>query len=269
MGTSISHSGSGNAPSVPPEADEQPEASSDDHSEEANSSNVSETIPNINNSALSNARSHYARYASGQGGSLQQAVSEYVRAHRGAGNAARASKLGRQSTTKLGGFLSSVARQGIYQTLRDFGLSHLVGQSVNEVVSEILNVIASDTDSREEVISSLAAAKTLGELYEKFALSEGIENLNRMTGADVQEAIRLSVANYIFQRFVKLVQVKLIEQIISSEQAVQAEMDVRNYIRAKVRAVFGDRDILRLDWNSAEASKLIEDIYIEAHSILE
>ena len=269
MGTSISHSGSGNAPSVPPEADEQPDASSDDHTEDTDSSSVAETISNLNNRALSNARSHYARYASGQDGSLQQAVSEYVRAHRGASNATRASKLGTRSTTKLGGFLSSVARQGIYQTLRDFGLSHLVGRPVDEVVSEILNVIASATDSREEVINSFAAAKTLGELYGKFALSEGIENLNRMTGADVQEAIRFSIANYIFQRFVKLVQVKRTEQTISPEQAVQAEMDARNYIRAKVRAVFGDRDVLRMDWNNAEASKMIEDIYFEAYSILE
>ena len=118
MGTSRSYTGPGKSPSVPPEVDEEPEASSDDHTEEVNNASVAETIPNLNNSALSKARSHYAGYASGQGGSLQQAISEYVRAHRGARNAARASKLGRQSTKTLGRFLSSVARHGINQALR-------------------------------------------------------------------------------------------------------------------------------------------------------
>lgn len=272
MGTSRSFSGPGKSPLLPPWADDTappvPQGGGDPDNQ-PRTPTPAPPVPKINTRALSNARSSFGGYASGSGGSLQQAYREYVRSYRGAQNATQSTRAGRRSTTALGGFLSGVAQRGIEQTLRDFGLSHVVGRSPGEVVSAILNLISPAGNTTDEAIARQAELDTMGDLYTRFELDGGIENLNRMTEADVKDTLVLSVTNHIFQRFVHLVERGLQDGNVSPEQAVRAESDARQYIREKVRVDFGDRDVLRMDWKSPEAMTMIEQIFTQAHIILE
>lgn len=272
MGTSQSFSGPGKSPLLPPWADDTaPPIPQDGGNPNGQPSTPTPAppVPEINIRALSNARSNFGRYASGRGGSISQTYREYVRSHRGAQNAAHSTRAGRSSTTALGGFLSGVAQRGVEQTLRDFGLSHVVGHPPRDVVSAILNTISPLGNTTDEAIARQAELNTLRELYSKFELDGGIENLNRMTESDVKDILVLSVTNHIFQRFVHLVEKGLQDGNVSPEQAVKAESDARQYIREKVWVDFGDRDLLRMDWKSPEAANTIEQIFTQAHIILE
>lgn len=270
MGTSSAYGGARrSSPLLPPWAEDPPDSPSEAHdTEETGDTNESERVPNINYNALRNSRIGFAGYASGQGGSLQKAVGEYVRAHRTSRYATRATSAGRRSTTSLGGFLSSVARQGIHQTLRDFDLSHFIGESVHSVVSAILDKIAPRGDLREEAIARRAATDTLAEIYDNFDLDNGIENLDRMTERDIGDAVRSSVANHIFRRIVHQDGADLEMGTATPEQAEKAEREARDYIYEAVRVDFGDNDILHMNWDGSEASDMIDRIIDDAHVIL-
>lgn len=272
MGTSSSYTGPGRSPLLPPWLDEAPLIQPDDnidHDERNNDTAQSEPTPTINTGALRSSRTNFRGNASGGDGSLQKAISEYVRAHRKPRYATRASSAGRHSTASLGGFLSNVVRHGISQTLHDLNLFHVIGKSVNEAVSAILNAIAPSGNTREDAIARRALATTLEELYNEFTLDGGIEKLDQMTEADVKGALRSSVANYIFQRFVHLAEVALQEDSVTPDHAVKAENDAREYIREAVRVDFGHNDILHMNWDSIEVSNMIEDIFTKTHIILE
>ena len=270
MGTSSAYDGPGRSPLLPPWADEPPAASQETHDgAETDDSHQSEPVPNINSRALSRARASFAGHASGQGGSVRTSVREYVRANRGAQNATRASRAGVRATAALTGFLSSVARQGWNQTLNEFSLSHLVGQSVNSVVSAIIDRIAPRSNLREEVIPRQAVTETLRELYHDFDLMDGIENLARMNADHINDAVRSLITNCILERFVDWVSVKWDERKFTREQIDRAEKDAHEYIRGKVEVDFGDRDILEMDWNSPEVARLMDDIFTKSHMNLE
>ncbi|GEM_PF-1969705 len=269
MGTSNSHTRPGGTPLLPPWADDAPPNTPPQDSND-NDSQVSPTpVPTLNPRALSNARSDYSGYASGHGGSLSKAVREYVRANRGAQNATRASRASKSSTSSLGGFLAGVAQRGVDQALRDIGLSDAVGSSISNVMTAVLNAIAPDGNTLDQAVARQAETDTLKELYSKFDLNGGIDNLERMTEVDVQDALILSVSNHIFHRFVNLLEIGLQNGDVSPEQAVQAENDARYYIREKVRVDFGEIDVLNMNWKSDEATNLIENIFNQAHIILE
>ncbi|MBZ0301228.1 MAG: hypothetical protein K8J31_15880 [Anaerolineae bacterium] len=230
---------------------------------------TSAPAPTINPIALGRARSSFGSYASGGGGSLGGSVRDYVHAHRGAQNATQATRAGRTSTKSLGGFLSGVAQRGVTQTLRDVGLSDVIGSSPITVVSAILNLITPPGDTLDDAIARRAESDTMGELYRRFDLEDGIENFDRMTEADVKDTLILSVSNHIFQRFVHTVEKGLQDGNVRPDQAEMAEHDAKEYIRGKVLVDFGDRDVIHMDWNGTEATGLIENIFTQAHIILE
>ena len=236
---------------------------------ENNETVLSEPTPYINTGALSNSRTHFRSYASGGGGSLQKAISEYVRAHRTPQNATRASRAGRHSAALLGGFLSDVVRRDISQTLHDLNLSQVIGKSVNEAMSAILNALAPSGNTTEDSIARRALATTLEKLYNDFTLDRGIEELDRMNEADVKGALRSFVANYIFQRFVHSTEVALHDGAVTPDQAIRAESRARGYIHEAVRVDFDDNDISHMNWGSVEVSNMIKDIFDHAHTILE
>lgn len=279
MGTSNPLPYPGRADLWPSWADEEPPIQPDENIEndeennesddENNETTLTELTPYINTGALSNSHTHFVSYASGGGGSLQKAIGEYVRAHRTPQNATRASRAGRRSAVSLGGFLSDVVRRGISEALNDLTSSQFVGKSVNEAMSAILNALAPSGNTTEDAIARRALATTLEELYNDFALDHGIEELDRMDEPGVKGALRSFVANYIFQRFVYSTEVALHDGAVTPDQAIRAESKARGYIREAVRVDFSDNDISHMNWGSVEVSNMIDDIFDQAHTILE
>jgi hypothetical protein len=130
---------------------------------------------------------------------LSKAGRSYVRARGGSRAAASTSVSARASSAKLGGFLSSIGSKGINQTLRDFGLSHVVGSDVDRVMAAILDFIAPDASSRDDSIVRESICETLEKLYEKYDLSDGdITQLDRMNISDIKEAFENAISSYIY-----------------------------------------------------------------------
>jgi hypothetical protein len=89
------------------------------------------------------AKSNMTRFAhGGERRSLARSGRSYVRARGGAAAGARSSVASRSATSRLAGFLSTVATSGTTAALNQLGLSTVVGQSAETILGAVAEAIA-------------------------------------------------------------------------------------------------------------------------------
>lgn len=282
MGTSGSYGGPGNSPLLPPWADEginwsgssdndqsNGDQDNDTDIEQAGDAPVDPIIPLTNTHALGMARREISGVARGSGGSVGGALRQYVRARGGASNASKAAMTGKGTTKSLGGFLAGVARQGVRATFEAIGLGHLVGRPLVEVVVSVIDFIAPVGSTLDDAISRRAANATLKEIVAIYNLEDNFQNLDNITADGVREAIVISVGNHIYERFLLLVQKALEQAEINKKDVLRVERQTKTYIRRRLQIDLSEYDVLNLDWNSGQGKQVIDQVFLEAHEILE
>jgi len=194
----------------------------------------------------------------------------YTRARGGSRAAASSSTYARASSAKIGSFLSGIGSGGINQTLRDLGLSHVVGQDVEQVMAAILDFIAPDTATREDSIVRESVCDTLENLYEKYDLSDGdITNLDRMSVPDIKEAFENSISSYIYNRWLTELGIAIEKKSISPNEAVSLEREMKTYVYDSVKIDLQEIDILNFNWQSDLGERFIEQKFQEAYDLIE
>lgn len=211
-----------------------------------------------------------SRYAAGGGRpSLKKAGGSYVGAHGGARRAAATAVSGRTATQRMGGFLSSVATVGIRKAFESLGLGRLVGKNAEEVLSAICDAIAPEGATLEEAIARAATSDVLAALYEKYGLEDGIEKLDSMDKAAVEEMVVLSVEAYIFERWLQELGKSLEKHATSADEACRLERDIRAYVKEEVKLQLDGLDVMSVDWSNPQTREVIEGIYETAYDCLE
>lgn len=194
----------------------------------------------------------------------------YTRARGGSRAAASSSTSARASSAKIGSFLSGIGSRGINQTLRDIGLSHVVGQNVERVMAAILDFIAPDTATREDSIIRESVCNTLEYLYEKYDLSDGdITNLDRMNAPDIKEAFENAISSYIYNRWLAELGIAIEKKSISPNEAVSLEREMKTYVYDSVKIDLQEIDILNFNWQSNLGERFIEQKFQEAYDLIE
>lgn len=194
----------------------------------------------------------------------------YTRARGGSKAAASSSTSARASSAKIGSLLSGIGSKGINQTLKDLGLSHLVGQDVDRVMTAILDFIAPNTALREDSIVRESVCNTLENLYEKYDLSDGdITNLDRMSVPDIKEAFENVISSYIYNRWLAELGIAIEKKSISPNEAVSLEREMKTYVYDSVKIDLQKIDILNFDWHSDLGQRFIEQKFQEAYDLIQ
>jgi len=211
------------------------------------------------------------RFAStGERRDLRKAGRNYVRARGGSARAARATSAGRAVTTGLVGFLSDVAARGVDAALRSIGLGDVIGQPVEAVLAAIVNALAPVGVTLDEVTARRTTDEVLVAVFEKYgAVEEGVRKLNAMDVAGVEEAFRLSVAEFIFQRWMLELGKRVEEKAVTAREARRLEVEIKSYVVEATKLDLQGRDALTTDWKAPENQRVIEGIYREAYRLLE
>lgn len=212
------------------------------------------------------------RFASsgGQRRDLQNAGRRFVRAQGGSARAARSASAGRAATAGVVGFLSDVATRGIGDALRRIGLGDVIGQPVEAVLASIVNALAPDGVTLDEVAARRTIDEALVAVFDRYGVLEGgIEKLNAMDGASVQDAFRISVAEFIFQRWMLVLGKRIEERALTAREARRLEREVKAYVTEATKLDLRGRDALRTDWGAPENQAIIDGIYQEAYRFLE
>lgn len=207
---------------------------------------------------------------SGGKGAFAAPGRKYVGALGGARNAARSSRAGKASTTRLGQFLSSVGSYGLNKTLERFGLASFIGKDAETVFTAISNALAPAGSSREESIARNAVNEALDALYEQFILADGdLTKLDQMGTQEVAQALETAVSSCIYGRWLAELEIVLEKKAISAKEAVRYERDMRAYIRESVQLDMQGIDVLNMDWNGSSGKQFIDKIFTDAYKILE
>jgi hypothetical protein len=211
------------------------------------------------------------RFASnGDRRSLSNAASSYVSAKGGARRAAASAISGKSVSSQFGTILSNFAQNGINVGLQSIGLGSLVGESAKNILSAISNQLAPSGASLEEEAARMATNDVLAWLYENFIAEDGdISALEQMSAEDIGQAVLQSVGSYIYHRWLQELGKSIEKGAISESTAVRLERDVKEYIFERLKSEMQNREAVNIDWSGQEGARIINDLYIEAYSILE
>jgi len=200
---------------------------------------------------------------------LRTAGRRYVSAKGGAKKASSTATAGRATTARIGNFVSDIASRGFNEAARAIGLESTVGRKVDVVLAEVINAIAPTGTNNDDAISRRAASETLRELFEKHGVEQaGLDALNAMTPADVTDTIELSVAAYVYERWLFDLSQKIEQNAVSEADAVKLERDVKDFVKGLVKLKLNGDQALKLDWKGAEGKKFVQEIYDAAYKLL-
>lgn len=200
---------------------------------------------------------------------LTSAARSYVRSSGGPRGAAGTAVSGRRSTSRLGGFLSSVAGGGVSRTAAALGLTNLLGRDAQSVLAAFIDLLAPAGNIREEAIARKAIIETLSELFSRFDVEHrGVEVLDNMTGDDVSAIVALSITNYVNARFQQELVNRIERGAISERDANMFASQIREYIETNIRLDLQGTDTLRLDWEGPAGTAFVDLQYIKAYELL-
>jgi len=201
--------------------------------------------------------------------SLRRAARGFVRGQGGARGATRASTAGRTTARNLGGFLSTAAASGVDAAAREFGLAY-VGQDVDAFFVALVDAIAPAGAMVEEAVARDAAAETVAQLFEQYAVREnGLEVLNALTPQAIGEALGLYVATYINTRLMDVLASRIEKAAGSHLQAYRMEREVKEYIVERVKLEFDTSSALTFSLQDERGRQIVEGIFREGYELLE
>lgn len=217
------------------------------------------------------AKTSMSRFASSsQRNCLSSAGRDYVGAKGGKTAAARAAVTGKLVALKVGGFLSTATSAGIGAALDKFGLAHMVGKHVSEVLAALIDVLAPAGATLQEAAARKAANEVLEKLYEDYIVkSEDITALESLDKQGIVRAIEASVAGYIYILWLDELGKRIETKAISSLQAVSLERDVKVYVKECVKFEMIGQDPVSIDWNGTAGRDIIDTVFQEAYGFLE
>ncbi len=290
MGTSSSHSGPGDGPGLLPSwatanANNDVPASAggdidangaaagnDSHSDAAQPTDRPRVAP-APQRYWQSAKSGMTRYARPGGNSsrgLRVAGSGYVRAKGGSRRAAVLATSGRVTSGNVGGFLSSSVRSGVQQTLDAIGLSDVVGQPFDYVLSRLVDALAPAGSTKEEAAARRATIEVLEFLYENVIGGGGdFSALEQMNEETVEEAVSRSVSGYIYNRWLDELGLSIEKGTVNEATAVLLEWEVKEYVESCVKLELNSRSVIEVDWSGREGRQIIDRVYRDAYSLLE
>lgn len=294
MGTSNSYGGPGSdKPLLPPWADEpiQPfQPTGDPKPERDESQPEDQTKPPYDQSdpfvsqdiqpepiirpsqPLRTARLSISRYVNSGGvGYLGRGIRAHTKSLGGASGATRAASSGRSATQKLGGYLSNISSQGISDASEDLGISNVLGKPVSDAIGQIIEKLAPDSATLEDIIARRAICNTLEELYIKYGVEDqGLEALNAIDDAAIEEAIIMSAINFVFERFLLDLADRIENKDVSESDAISIERQMKEYIKVQVEIkAYDGKDFKGINWFENSGREATERIYLQVYEILE
>ncbi|MGD6803841.1 Qat anti-phage system associated protein QatB [Rossellomorea aquimaris] len=193
----------------------------------------------------------------------------YVRALGGANNAAKSAKAARSSTIQLGRFLSDVITEGIEKTLSKLEIEFR-GKSVESLFSELVNVIAGDSNSKEDIAAKNASMEALSELYNFLEQNEmDIRKLESMDENFIDKVMEIFVNSYLIERLLKDLQSRFEKYAEDISTAITKENEVKEYITESVAVTLNQVRFNNLDYRNKNIDKIVEGIYRDCYEVLE
>lgn len=197
-------------------------------------------------------------------------VGKYVRNRGGARRAATGSIAGRRTAQNLGAFLSDIASSGVEGALRNADLEQYIGGSADDFLAGFAESFLPPPNNLDDAAARRAAFEALYDLLEQYdALDGGIEALNQLNTDGIENAIEHFIGRYVCASVLSVLSQRLENGSISTDRCAAVEQEIRAVVIEAVRLDFRGRDLVRFDWNSDQARRMIDRLMLDAYTLLE
>lgn len=210
-----------------------------------------------------------SQYINGTSTDKGRVLRNHVKALGGSKAAARQAVSGKNATVRLGAILSSIASVGILNTLESLKINH-VGKSIKTLLSEMVNIISSTSNTKEDIISRTATIEAMSDIYKYIEENDmEIECLDRMNEPMFNEIMCAFISNYIFEKMLNDLQSRIEKYADNSQEALLKENEFKDYIRVSVDVKIDEVEFNQLDYDSPNVNEMIGNIYMECYEMLE
>lgn len=211
------------------------------------------------------AKSAMTDYVRGRSSDPGRVLSRYVRASGGSKKLARSSVSGTSAAIGLGRLIQDFRNKGVVATLQLLQID-CVGKSVREVLSKLVNVISTKSDSKEDVVARGAVIEATIEMYRIISENgENIESLQRIDEPTFRDIVQVFMSEYIFKRVMSVLQSRFEKYENDPKKAAQKEQELKEYVKVKVEFILEEIRPEALDYSAKsiidEMNKLFERCY--------
>lgn len=201
----------------------------------------------------------------GQYGSSRHIAQQYVKAAGGSNRMASQSYAGINTGGNIGRFFNSIISDGVETTFKNLGIEY-VGKSVSAVFSRLVDVIAHESDTKEEIAAKEATISALARVLEYVEdNSMDIECMDNMPQELMDEALKEYVGSYIWAVMMSDLGSRLEMYISNSQNAYDMESEFKGMIMGIVDVEFNNKGIV-INQNIKIAMK---DLYEQCLCVLE
>lgn len=234
-----------------------------DYSAPPNWSNVKSDVTRSGGQSLSptKARDFVRDYISTNGGSSRMSSG---RGQLGSGKTARS------AARSLGGFISSVARDGLDTALRNSGLQDLVGKSVTETLLGIMSLCGGTEGDIDSVDARNALSRTMDEVCKNLASPEELEAvLKEQMDGDKLGQLKISYfGNYLFEQFCRVFFGQLVKKH-GDQKATSFLTSIRDVIKSALEHKTVGMDITAIQWFGRDGSRMAQTIMKNTLAVFE
>ena len=208
--------------------------------------------------------SKYIR-SGGTRGNINHIVKQYIKASGGSSKLVSQSTSGIRTGSGLGTFLNDIRKYGVALTFRNLGIE-FAGRSVKEVFSQLINILAPISNTKEDIVAKEAAQEALSKVYDYIENNEmAIECLDEMPPVLMNEVLCEYVSSYIWTLVMNDLGSRFEMYLEDPKQTLSIEQEFKDYIFSTVKVEFEAKgDIVNQDVPSA-----ITDLYDKCLKTLE
>lgn len=183
-----------------------------------------------------------------------------ARMSRGTGSGgAIGGRAGRGVAQRLAGFIGAVGEVGLAEALRREGLADLIGRSVHEIFSALLDRLGGPASSIDDVDARTALAYLQEDLLRDAETPEDMDRILREHAGNVDVILRDYFGLYLFEQFCRVFYERLVHKK-GEAKALGFLHDIKGFIKATLVHRVGERAIANVSWTGPEGAQLCEDI---------
>jgi hypothetical protein len=212
-----------------------------------------------------------SKHINGNGGSnsAKHIAKGYVKASGGSSSLARNSRAGISSTVSLGNILSSIRREGIINTLELLNIQY-AGKNVREILSELVNIISFNSNTKEDVIAKKATISALSDIYEYIEKNGmDITCLSSMDQEMIDKILCSYIGAYIWGRMLNDLQSRFEKYSNDAQKTIEIEKEFKLYIDNTVKVEYRKCNLKDASFRSKDVNEIITNLYRQCYNTLE
>lgn len=251
--------------SNPEKEEENPQEDVDSQSDENAQDNNEELRPRVE-VGWKDAKTYMSKLASGTNKNPGRAVSNHIKAYGGSKAASKTARAGINTVIGLGNFASKAASSSFKTALEAYNIDY-INKSPREVLNELTNLLAPVPITKDDSIARKALIVTLEYVYEM--LDEENLDYDSIDENSINLMIPKFIENYIYERIISDLGSRIEFNSESSQDAMNIETELKEFINAKVDIAFKGKDFTKINFNDSTTKNEVESLINQCYTLME